>query len=469
MAGYRYVKAEELLAREPSWLQAIAAGESDDDDRDSHAVGGWDPLSRVSEPQRASAGGGSAGEMSLMDGPMGSTVVWFDARDDRHRHPQPEPEPDLESEPEPEPEPEPELEPDVSMAHPRSLGPPPMGTGAHTVAPLQGLIDKVTENNESPAPGWALDQMARLTVQTPGIELEMVELLYKRLQKNACNVKLKTLRAMHFIARRDSVAFRRAMQRGSQVIRQHLSTRPSAFSAGPLASLRARRRCTLLTVTMLCCAAIQGNPHPVHGDAPWRLIRDTAKEVMNAIHDTSKDDAPAAPMKKMEGPVTIQTPAAAAPQPTAEEAAPPVDPMFAGMGAAAAPQAAAAPGGGVVEHFVKLTDTNAVIANHFLVRSRGDLRRAVDAFFSAQHDDIRMARSGGLALVRESSAKEQAARSHAKDEARQLHDQTDALQAKLLETQAAIAEHELTALRRKPGLRWRRSKASQAAWTTSIR
>lgn len=99
----------------------------------------------------------------------------------------------------------------------------------------------MTENNESPAPGWALDQMARLTMQKPGIELEMVELLYKRLQKNSCDVKLKTLRAMHFIARRGSVAFRRAMQRGSQTIRQHLSTRPSAFSAGPLISLRMRR------------------------------------------------------------------------------------------------------------------------------------------------------------------------------------------------------------------------------------
>ena len=94
----------------------------------------------------------------------------------------------------------------------------------------QGLIDKVTENNESPAPGWALDQMARLTIQKPGIELEMVELLYKRLSKNACDVKLKTLRAMHFIARRGSVAFRRAMQRGSQVIRQHLSTHPNPLS-----------------------------------------------------------------------------------------------------------------------------------------------------------------------------------------------------------------------------------------------
>ena len=81
----------------------------------------------------------------------------------------------------------------------------------------------MTENNESPAPGWALDQMARLTMQKPGIELEMVELLYKRLTKNSCDVKLKTLRAMHFISRRGSVAFRRAMQRGSQQIRVHLS------------------------------------------------------------------------------------------------------------------------------------------------------------------------------------------------------------------------------------------------------
>ena len=105
----------------------------------------------------------------------------------------------------------------------------------------QSLIDKVTENNESPAPGWALDQMARLTMQKPGIEIEMCELLYKRLSKNACDVKLKTLRAMHFIARRGSVAFRRAMQRGSQIIRQHLSTRPTASSAGPLEPLRARR------------------------------------------------------------------------------------------------------------------------------------------------------------------------------------------------------------------------------------
>ena len=102
---------------------------------------------------------------------------------------------------------------------------------------LQALIEKVTENNESPAPGWALDQMARLTMQKPGIEIEMCELLYKRLQKNSCDVKIKTLRAMHFIARRGSVAFRRAMQRGSQIIRTHLSTRPTAITPTYLPAL----------------------------------------------------------------------------------------------------------------------------------------------------------------------------------------------------------------------------------------
>ena len=94
----------------------------------------------------------------------------------------------------------------------------------------QALIEKVTENNESPAPGWALDQMARLTIQKPGIEIEMAELLFKRLNKNGCDVKLKTLRAMHFISRRGSVAFRRACQRGSQQIRVHLSTPPPAHT-----------------------------------------------------------------------------------------------------------------------------------------------------------------------------------------------------------------------------------------------
>ena len=111
----------------------------------------------------------------------------------------------------------------------------------------QSLIEKVTENNESPAPGWALDQMARLTMQKPGIEMEMVELLYKRLTKNSCDVKLKTLRAMHFISRRGSVAFRRAMQRGSQQIRDHLSkpTIPSARAREPeaIASLADERAC----------------------------------------------------------------------------------------------------------------------------------------------------------------------------------------------------------------------------------
>merc|ERR1719230_1341581 len=59
--------------------------------------------------------------------------------------------------------------------------------------------------------------------------------------------------------------------------------------------------------------------------------------------------APAAPapamdlsfMGAMGGPVTLDAPAPAVPQPTAEEAAPPVDPMFAGVGAGAAPAAAA--------------------------------------------------------------------------------------------------------------------------------
>jgi hypothetical protein len=88
-------------------------------------------------------------------------------------------------------------------------------------------IETVTENSESPAPTWALDHLAQLTAQKPGIEIELVELLFKGLYPDSsCNVKLKTLRAMHFISCHGSVAFRQACRREDQVIHAHLSKRP---------------------------------------------------------------------------------------------------------------------------------------------------------------------------------------------------------------------------------------------------
>jgi hypothetical protein len=96
--------------------------------------------------------------------------------------------------------------------------------------------------------------MARLTVQKPGIELEMVVLLYKRLQKQSCDVKLKTLRAMLFILIRGSAAVRYAMQRDSQIIRQHLRMFPPTMTPArrlhlPLLTLRIAR-CSLLTARL---------------------------------------------------------------------------------------------------------------------------------------------------------------------------------------------------------------------------
>jgi hypothetical protein len=100
---------------------------------------------------------------------------------------------------------------------------------------LQTLVGKVTEDTEQPAPGWALDQMARNTATNPGCADEMVDLMVKRLAKNSTDIKLKSLRAMHFICRRGSVHFRRSMQRQAQIVRAHIN--------------------------------IRGPPHPVHGDA----------------------------------------------------------------------------------------------------------------------------------------------------------------------------------------------------------
>ena len=115
----------------------------------------------------------------------------------------------------------------------------------------QTLVKKVTEDNETPAPGWALDQMARNTVTNPGCSDEIVDLVVKRLAKNSTDVKLKALRAVHFIARRGSVHFRRSMQRQTQIIRAHLSACPQqqnvavapavSLPHGPAAAANCRR------------------------------------------------------------------------------------------------------------------------------------------------------------------------------------------------------------------------------------
>ena len=64
----------------------------------------------------------------------------------------------------------------------------------------------------------------------------MVDLIVKRLAKNSTDIKLKTLRVMHFICRRGSVHFRRSMQQEAvEIVRALIK--------------------------------IRGPPHPVHGDA----------------------------------------------------------------------------------------------------------------------------------------------------------------------------------------------------------
>ena len=47
----------------------------------------------------------------------------------------------------------------------------------------QSLVKKVTEDNETPAPGWALDQMARNTITNPGCSDELVDNLRERWAK----------------------------------------------------------------------------------------------------------------------------------------------------------------------------------------------------------------------------------------------------------------------------------------------
>jgi len=91
-------------------------------------------------------------------------------------------------------------------------------------------------------------------------EAELADYLCTRLSKNSTDCKLKALRAMHFIARRGSMNFRLGMQQRTQPIRAHLQYR--------------------------------GPPHPVHGDAPSKMIRETAKACMDSIFSSEPPQMP---------------------------------------------------------------------------------------------------------------------------------------------------------------------------------
>ena len=83
-------------------------------------------------------------------------------------------------------------------------------------------LSKCCENNQAPAPGWALDQMSRLTVSRGDLCGEIADRLLKKTTDSSTNVKLKALRAIHFIGRRGSVHFRRSCCHRMEEIRVHL-------------------------------------------------------------------------------------------------------------------------------------------------------------------------------------------------------------------------------------------------------
>eukprot|EP01097_Dermamoeba_algensis_P007148 TRINITY_DN4490_c0_g5_i1.p1 TRINITY_DN4490_c0_g5~~TRINITY_DN4490_c0_g5_i1.p1 ORF type:complete len:687 (-),score=192.35 TRINITY_DN4490_c0_g5_i1:80-2140(-) len=113
------------------------------------------------------------------------------------------------------------------------------------------LVEKATSDDETPTPGYVYGELIQTINKSPSSRDNILEQLLSRLSKNSAAVKLKTLRVLKHLLMKADLNFKRNLQRKSETFR-------------PLIDYR-------------------GAVDPLRGEAPSRLIREEAKEVLNLL------------------------------------------------------------------------------------------------------------------------------------------------------------------------------------------
>ena len=92
---------------------------------------------------------------------------------------------------------------------------------------MNKLVLQATSKDEAPAPGYVLNEIARLTQQSGEASDKLEDFLFKRLKKEAyTQVKLKTLRVIKYCCENGHISFRRRIQRRSADLREFFGEPP---------------------------------------------------------------------------------------------------------------------------------------------------------------------------------------------------------------------------------------------------
>jgi hypothetical protein len=112
------------------------------------------------------------------------------------------------------------------------------------------LIDKATTNSETPTPGYLYSEICELSKKDAGTcERILTSLMTKLRSENFPAVKLKVLLVIKHLLKKGNPHFQISLQRISEELRP--------------------------------CLSYRGTPDPIHGEEPYRLVRENAQLVMN--------------------------------------------------------------------------------------------------------------------------------------------------------------------------------------------
>ncbi|KAK2150707.1 hypothetical protein LSH36_394g02007 [Paralvinella palmiformis] len=116
------------------------------------------------------------------------------------------------------------------------------------------LLSKATSDDEKPTPGYMYQEICNLSMECESYCNDLLEYLVSRLNLKSYHVKLKVLRIMRFVVEKSNSEFGDKLKRRAHGIRD-------AIKFG-------------------------GPPDPLHGNAPYILVRKEAKELCAILFDT---------------------------------------------------------------------------------------------------------------------------------------------------------------------------------------
>lgn len=133
----------------------------------------------------------------------------------------------------------------------------------------KGLLNEATSADDTPTPGYMLNEISRLTVANYQACVQLIEFLNARLRKNNHNVKFKCLMIIKHVCRTGRADFKKEMGRNLDPVKD--------------------------------CLQYKGPPDPLRGDEIYKRVRDAAKEALDAIFDSQMPVTTSAVSNRIQG------------------------------------------------------------------------------------------------------------------------------------------------------------------------